>query len=97
MSYPRLLSYLRLIRHQSEVGNLYLKAGDLAWSVVDLDLIKDIAHKNEAGLQLADLVAGAFYEAVSVERVAPPDPNYARLLARAAADYREPTQLAFQF
>ncbi len=48
--------------------------------MVDLKQIYDVAHKNEAGVQLADVVAGAFYEAVSVERVAPPDPAYAKLL-----------------
>jgi hypothetical protein len=80
MSYPRLLSYLRLIRLQSEVGSLYLKEGDLAWPVVDLEQIHDIAHKNEAGLQLADVIAGAFHDAVSTERKLGPDPTYAKLL-----------------
>ena len=80
MSYPRLLSYLNLIRFQSEVGSLYLKEGDLAWSVVDLKQIYDVAHKNETGVQLADVVAGAFFEAVCIERKAPPDPTYAKIL-----------------
>ena len=80
MSYPRLLSYLNLIRFQSKAGSLYLTAGDLAWSVVDLNLIYDVAHKNEAGVQLADVAAGAFYEAVSMDRKEPPNPKYATLL-----------------
>jgi hypothetical protein len=48
--------------------------------VVDLKLVYDIAHKNEAGVQLADVVAGAFYEAVSMERKDPPNSSYAKLL-----------------
>ena len=80
MSYDRLISYLRLIRFQSEAGSLYLREGDLKWSVVDLQLIRAVAHLNEAGLQLADIVAGAFYEAVCMDGKRPCNPDGARLL-----------------
>jgi Protein of unknown function (DUF3800) len=80
MAYPRLLSYLGLLQHQSSIGQLHLKAGDLAWRVVDMKQIYDIAHKNEAGLQLADVAAGAFFEAVNLEPKNGPDPSYATLL-----------------
>lgn len=80
MSYPRLLSYLELLQHQSSIGQLHLTAGDLSWRVVDLKQIYDITHKNEVGLQLADVAAGAFFEAVNLERKAGPDPTYAKLL-----------------
>ncbi len=36
MSYDRLVSYLGLLRFQSEIGHLYLSDGDLAWPVIDL-------------------------------------------------------------
>jgi hypothetical protein len=80
MSYDRLVSYLGLLRFQSEIGHLYLSDGDLAWQVIDLALIRAIAHKNEAGLQLADVVAGAFYEAVCVDGQRVCEPSRAELL-----------------
>jgi hypothetical protein len=80
MSYDRLVSYLGLLRFQSEIGHLYLSDGDLAWPVIDLALIRAIAHKNEAGLQLADVVAGAFYEAVCVDGQRVCEPSRAELL-----------------
>ena len=57
-----------------------LRDGDLKWSVVDLQLIRAVAHLNEAGLQLADIVAGAFYEAVCMDGKRPCNPDGARLL-----------------
>jgi hypothetical protein len=80
MAYPRLLAYLGLLQHQSSGGNLFITAGDLNWRVVDLDQIYNIAAKNEAGLQLADVAAGAFYEAVNREKRTGPDATYAKLL-----------------
>lgn len=79
MSYDRLIAYLGLLRFEAEIGHLYLP-GEIAWSVVDLDQIRAIAHKNEAGLQLADVAAGAFYDSVCMDRVRPCDPSFAKLL-----------------
>ena len=53
------------------------------YQALDLDplaLIRAIAHKNEAGLQLADVVAGAFYEAVCVDGQRVCEPSRAELL-----------------
>ena len=79
MSYDRLFAYLRLLRLETETGHLFLP-GEIAWPVIDLDQIRAVAHKNEAGVQLADVVAGAFYDAVCMERRAPCDPQFAKLL-----------------
>ena len=80
MSYDRLTRYLDRIRAQTEEGSLYLKTGNLDWSVIDLDQIYVAAHKNEVGVQLADVVAGAFYQAVSVDGKRPCDTQFAELL-----------------
>ena len=80
MSYDRLIAYLNLIRFQSSAGSLYLKTGDLVWNMVDLKMIHVLPHEHEAGLQLADVVAGAFYEAVSLDGKSPCCADYAELL-----------------
>lgn len=80
MAYDRLMSYLELLRFETEIGNIKINTRNLTWSVVDTSLIHYIAHRAEAGVQLADSVAGAFYEAVNVERKGAPDAQYARRL-----------------
>lgn len=79
MSYDRLITYLDLLKLETETDNLKLP-GIVHWVVVDLKQIFPIAHKNEAGLQLADIVAGAFYEAVCMDGVRPCNPAFAELL-----------------
>lgn len=79
MSYERLTSYLNHIRFQSYTGELYLTAGDLVWSMIDLGQVLIRNHKDEAGLQFADIVAGAFHKAVFVNGGVC-DPQYAMAL-----------------
>lgn len=68
MAYDRLVAYLNLLRFQSEgeVGP-YNQIGLINWSVIDLDQVHVRNHGDEAGLQLADVVAGAFYQAVCTD------------------------------
>ena len=80
MSYDRLRSYMGLIKFQSDAGSLYNKMGDLNWDVVDLKQFHVMSHKNEAGLQLADSVAGAFFQAVSLNDRGECFPEYAKNL-----------------
>ena len=82
MAYDRLINYLNLNRFQTDAGNLYLKAGSITWDVIDLDQIYTAAHKNEAGVQLADVVAGAFYQAVCMDGKNPCVTEYAEILKR---------------
>lgn len=64
---------------QSRAGALFLKRGDLKWSVVDpLNEVFVFDHPERAGLQLADAVASAFYQAVSGEPT--PDRQFAEAL-----------------
>ncbi len=80
MLYDRLIKYLDLLRFQSRTGRLHLNVGDLSWNVVDLDQIHVMAHRNEIGLQFADVVAGAFYESVSLDSATPCRAEYAKIL-----------------
>lgn len=52
----------------------------LAWRVVDVDLIKEAPAANVAGLQLADLVAGAFSRAVDEKEFGVCDRRYVKNL-----------------
>ena len=62
---------------------------DLSWSVIDFDEIFVLDHKARAGLQLADMIAGAFFQAVERNRPADCEPEYAKLLKpRMALDRR---------
>lgn len=74
--------YLAKLYLQSRLNALVLDYKDLRWSVIDDDEIRVLDHVERAGLQLADVVAGAFYQAVELNRGGQIDcdPSYARLL-----------------
>ena len=65
-----------------ERGNQVLGYKELDWSVIDFDEIYAHDHGDKAGLQLADVVAGAFFQAVELNRGGQVecDPSYAKLL-----------------
>nr|WP_254452532.1 DUF3800 domain-containing protein [Roseicella sp. DB1501] len=83
--YSRTLDYLARIQLQSANNRLHLKAGDLAWDMVDLSQIVSFPHANRPGLQLADVVASAFYQALPEtpiigQQVRVGRPSYAQVL-----------------
>lgn len=82
LTYKDFEDYLWKLRWQSRAGTLWLNYKDLKWSVIDFDEIRVLDHKQRAGLQLADVVAGAFFEAVERNRgsVEACDPSYAQAL-----------------
>ncbi|MFN3399530.1 MAG: DUF3800 domain-containing protein [Ferrovibrio sp.] len=65
MSYSQFRAYLAYIRRQSSVGRLYLNTGDIKWDYIDEHRIFTYDHRERAGLQLADVVASAFYQAAT--------------------------------
>lgn len=76
LRYSHFQSYLYWLRIQSRAGALFLKRGDLKWSVIDpLNEVYAYDHPERAGLQLADAVASSFYQAVNGEPT--PDPQFA--------------------
>lgn len=80
MAYSQFRAYLEWIKLQSKGESLYLDRGDLDWSVVDTQMVEAHSHKNRAGLQLADVVASAFYQAVEVRRDGTCRQTYAQAL-----------------
>lgn len=81
LKYKDFEDYMWKLRWQSYFGELVLNAGDLNWDVVDFDEILVLDHAARAGLQLADVVAGAFFQAVERNRPADCDPSYACALS----------------
>jgi hypothetical protein len=73
-------AYLYDSRIKSTAGKTLLP-GDLDWSVVELNEISIAPAANLAGLQLADIVAGAFSNAVDHGRFGACDLRYAQNLA----------------
>ena len=65
---------------------LFIDQGDIEWSVIDLEEIFVLDHKDRAGLQLADIGASAFYQAVNQDRPGDCDPQFAKLLSGIMAE-----------
>jgi hypothetical protein len=82
LKYDAFRDYLRKLAAQSRYGELTLGSGDIKWSLIDFDEIFALDHVNRAGLQLADIGAGAFFQAVERTRPVPVDcdPSYATAL-----------------
>jgi hypothetical protein len=79
LRYAHFQSYLYWLRMQSKTDTLYLKQGDLQWSVIDpISEIRVYDPAERAGLQISDAVAAAFYQAVSGMPVS--EPAYAMAL-----------------
>lgn len=85
MNYNHFRDYLIKLHGQSVSGALYNKFGDLRWSVIDHKEIFAYDHKSRAGLQLADVVASAFYQAVAETPTRQCDPQFARMLRKTVA------------
>jgi len=87
MIYKDFADYLLKLYWQSTADMLYIDQGDLRWSVIDFEEIYAQDHKSLAGLQLADVVAGSFYDAVEQKSKRGCTSEYAALLEpRIAAD-----------
>ncbi|MCK8788095.1 DUF3800 domain-containing protein [Roseomonas sp. NAR14] len=73
--------YFSYLRDQNAMGMMFNKWGNLAWSVVDVRLMVEYPNKSRAGLQLADCVAGAFYQATELTAEGRVNPEFAKALA----------------
>ncbi len=79
LRYSHLRGYLYWLRMQSKAGALFLKQGDLKWSVIDpINQVMAYDNSERAGLQLSDAVASAFYQGVNGDC---PDISHAVALA----------------
>jgi hypothetical protein len=64
-SYRHVETYAELLSIQIKKGDLYQTARAPKFSVLDHRLIEVVQHENNAGLQMADIVASAFYNAAN--------------------------------
>lgn len=77
LDYERFKEYLSLLREQSRLGTTYNKVGEIQWDAINLAHFSAVDHKSEAGLQFADAVASAFYQAVALNRRGACSPDFA--------------------
>jgi Protein of unknown function (DUF3800) len=79
-SYGHTIAYSEILKIQSRAESTFLNKRTINWQMVDLKLFEVLEHKANAGLQLADVVASSFYQAVDVLPPANWNPSYAKLL-----------------
>ena len=81
MSYAQLNAYYDWLKLKSIGDNLFLPLGDLHWDVMHRSLLEVHNHNARAGLQLADVVASAFFKASDLYDTGEVDPEFAKLLS----------------
>jgi hypothetical protein len=64
MRYSQTAAYQYYLRQQQQGGKIFLKTREPVTSLLDWDLMDAYPHQERAGLQLADFVASAFYQAI---------------------------------
>jgi hypothetical protein len=62
--YSQTAAYQYYLGQQQKGGQVYLKKREPVMSMLDWDLMAAYPHQERAGLQLADYVASAFYQAI---------------------------------
>jgi hypothetical protein len=80
LRYSQMKAYYEWIRPKSRAGTMYLTAGDIVWETIHPHLLEVHQHQTRAGLKLADVVAGAFFQAADCVESGPCNPTYAKLL-----------------
>jgi hypothetical protein len=64
--YARAIWYNQILKDQSKNGTTFINKRTINWRVFDTRLIEVLPHQLDAGLQVADVVASAFYQAVDI-------------------------------
>lgn len=80
LSYAQMTAYYEWLRMKSGADNLFLPLGNLSWEVLDRSLLNVHHHQLRPGLQLADIVASAFFKACDIHDTKACDPEFAKLL-----------------
>ncbi|AXH76941.1 MAG: DUF3800 domain-containing protein [Caudoviricetes sp.] len=68
-SYRHVETYTELLSIQAQKGTLYQSIRAPKFSVIDHKLIEVVQHSRLAGLQMADIVASAFYNAANTSNL----------------------------
>lgn len=83
-SYGQTKAYWELLKTQAAAGTTFLDKREIKHQVLRYNLVDYVPHSNNAGLQLSDIVASAFYQAADGN--GPNwDTEFARLLRRIVA------------
>jgi len=80
LSYGEINAYYEYLKMKSRGGEIFLPQGDLVYETIHRDAMAIYPHKKRAGLQLADVVASAFFKASDCYDTGGCDPVFARLL-----------------
>ncbi|MGF6156483.1 hypothetical protein M2267_001726 [Ensifer sp. KUDG1] len=80
-SYSQTAAYHQLLMRQARGGRPVLDKWVPRWEVMSPHLVENYPHYQRAGLQLADVVASAFYQAIDNLDTGPCEGSYARALA----------------
>jgi hypothetical protein len=86
-SYDQMKAYYKWLKNRP----LYLPQGPLEWDVLHPDLQEVHPSHKRAGLQLADVVSGAFYKACDLYTSGGCDPQFAKLLLPRMCRYPDRT------
>ncbi len=87
LSYSQMSAYFRWISYQG--NNTFLRFGKIDWSTISYDLLKVYPHYERSGLQLADVVASAFFKAADKYNTGSCDPRFAKSLKPRIAKFRD--------
>lgn len=63
-SYPQTKAYWEILKNQAAGGTTLLNKREIRHQVLRFNLVDYVPHEQNAGLQLADIVASAFYQSV---------------------------------
>ncbi len=89
LSYSQMSAYYRWISYQGD--NTFLRFGKIFWETISPDLLKVYPHYERSGLQLADVVASAFFKACDQFNTGSCDPRFAKALRPRMARARDAT------
>jgi len=67
LRYVDFRDYLKRLHKQSRLGKMHIDKGDLCWSVVDEEELLVLDSNDRAGLQLSDICASAFFQALELK------------------------------
>ena len=82
MNYSDFRTYLNKLKSQQTNPNFDLSGDQMQiyWPAIDIEAVDALDHKNRAGLQVADVIAGAFSAAVEPNPYGDYEPRYAQTL-----------------
>lgn len=87
--YGHMFAYNEILKAQAKAGTTYLSKRTIRFEVIDYRLLETVSHSKNAGLQLADVVASSFYQAVDTLPPTLWNPKNAELLRPGMAKYRD--------